>query len=368
MTTQVFRFAKRTNGGRALVLAGRPPLQRAKAPALIGFAEDPMAAYARRREVSMIGFADPTPVNLSPQQVRIINPILTQVALGYQNSEFIGDALFPRVPVDIRGGQVLQFGKEDFKVYNLKRSPGATTEEISFGYLGDPFALVQDAVNVKIPREYQQDAEVMPGIDLGARAVRKGMAVIYKSLEMDQAALALNPANYGANVVALSGTAQWSNPASDPVGQVLAYKETIRTQIGRYPNVMAFGPAPWLAFRNNPVVKTRYQFTTPDAITEEMIAKLLELEKVVVGKAVTSDDNGNMSDIWGDNAVLAYVPQQLAAVEEPSFGYTYTYQGTPYAEAPWWDNSKKSWVYGVTMDRLPVVTGIASGYLVQNPS
>lgn len=316
----------------------------------------------------MIGFADPTPVNLSPSQVRIINPILTQVALGYQNSEFIGDALFPRVPVDIRGGQVIQFGKEDFKTYNLKRAPGASTEEMSFGYLGDPFALVQDAINVKIPREYQQDAEVMPGIDLGARAVRKGMSIIGKSLEMDQATLALNPANYGANTVTLSGTAQWSNAASDPVGGILGYKETIRTQIGRYPNVLGCSASAWLALRNNPVVKQRYQYTTPDAITEDMIAKLLELEKVVVGKAVTSDDNGNMTDIWGDNAILAYVPQTLAAVEEPSFGYTYTYAGTPYAEAPWWDNSKKSWIYGITMDRLPVVTGIASGYLIVNPS
>ncbi len=316
-----------------------------------------------------IRFADPVPVNLSPSQVRVINPVLTTVALGYRNPEFIGDYLFPRVPVDIRGGQILQFGKEDFKAYNTRRSPGATTERISFGYLGDPFALVQDSIEVAVPREYQQDAERMPGIDLGSRAVRRSMNVILKQLEIDQAALATTAANYGSsNKVTLSGTSQWSNASSDPVGAVLAAKETIRTQIGAYPNVMALGPAPWVALRNNPVVKTRYQYTTPDAITEEMIAKLLELDRVVVGRAITAADDGTTSDIWGDNAVLAYVPQALTALEEPAFGYTYTYQGTPYAETPYWDPRAKSWVYGTTMDRVPVLTGITAGYLFINPS
>jgi hypothetical protein len=373
MAKQVFRFAAgadrpRRIGAPAIIGPRRRQLEFGE-PELSVHIDDDTGMVSRRAEVPLIGFADPTPFSMSPQQIRVINPILTTVALGYTNSEFVGGALFPRVPVDIRGGQVLQFGLEDFKTYNLKRAPGGTTEEISFGYFGDPFALFQDAIDVKMPREFQQDAEVMPGIDLGARAVRKGMNVIYKSLEVDQAALALNTANYPAgNQIVLSGTSQWSNANSDPVGQVLTYKETIRTQIGRYPNTGLFSATGWMAFRNNPTVKQRYQFTTPDAITEQMIARLLELEKVVVGRGVTATDAAVMSDIWGDNAVFAFVPQQLSAIEEPSYGYTYTYRGTPYAETPYWDAKRKSWIYGVTMDRLPVVTGIASGFLVQNPN
>lgn len=316
-----------------------------------------------------LAFADPVPVNLSLGQVRIINPILTTVALGYRNPQFVGEVLFPRVPVDIRGGQILQFGKEDFKSYNLRRAPGGTTQRVNFGYLGDPFALVQDSVEMPVPREYQQDAERMPGIDLGSRAVRRSMNIVLKSLEVDQAAMAVNPANYaGGSQSTLSGTSQWSNAASDPVGQILGYKETVRAQTGMYPNVMVLGPAPWIALRNNPVVKQRYQYTTPDAITEDMIAKLLELDKIAVGRSITSDDGGVFSDIWGDNAVLAYSPRELSAVEEPAFGYTYTYAGTPYAEVPYWDARAKAWVYGVTMDRVPVLTGIAAGYLIINPS
>ena len=88
---------------------------------------------------------------------------------------------------------------------------------MNFGYLGDPFALVQDSVEMPVPREYQQDAERMPGIDLGARAVRRSMNIILKSLEVDQAAIATNPANYaGGDQSTLSGTSQWSNAGFRP--------------------------------------------------------------------------------------------------------------------------------------------------------
>jgi hypothetical protein len=317
-------------------------------------------------------FAEPVgPTSMSPAQVQVVDPVLTMVALGYKNQQFVGDNVFPRVPVEIRAGQILQFGMEDFKEYNIKRSPGADTQRISFGYEGAPFACVQDAVEIPIPREFQQTAEVMPGIDLGSRAVRRAMNVILKSLEYDQAALAVNASNYEDNTTTLSGSSQWDNTgdaSSDPVEQLLDFKETVRAQTGMYPNVVTFGPLPWNAFKRHPVVRDQYKYTSSRSITTDMIAELLEVEMVQVAKAVTADDLNNLSDIWGDNVVMSYSPKELSAMEEPSFAYTYVYRGTPYAEPPYWDARAKSWVYGVTMDRIPVLTGISSGYLVVNPS
>jgi hypothetical protein len=316
-------------------------------------------------------FAEPVgPTSMSPAQVQVVDPVLTTVALGYKNQRFVGDAVFPRVPVEIRAGQILQFGMEDFKSYNLKRSPGADTERISFGYQGTPFACVQDAVEVAIPREFQQTAEVMPGIDLGSRAVRRAMNIILKSLEYDQAQLAIGSGNYEGNTVALSGSSQWDNAgdaSSDPVEQILDLIQTVRAQTGMEPNTVTFGPLPWIGFKRHPVVRDQYKYTSPASVTTAMITELLEVEQVTVGKSVTADDLNNVSDIWGNNVVLSYSPRELSAMEEPSFGYTYAYKGTPYAEPPYWDPRAKSWVYGVTMDRIPVLTGISTGYLIQSP-
>ncbi|MFC3086888.1 hypothetical protein [Tabrizicola soli] len=53
-------------------------------------------------------------------------------------------------------------------------------------------------------------------------------------------------------------------------------------------------------------------------------------------------------------------------MEQPSFGYTYTLKGHPFVKPPRWEGGKRSWIYGVTYERKPVLTGIASGFLFSN--
>jgi hypothetical protein len=58
---------------------------------------------------------------MSGSQVRVVDPVLTEVARGYSNPAFVGSGLFPYVPVGVRGGKIVQFGKEAFRLYNTAR-------------------------------------------------------------------------------------------------------------------------------------------------------------------------------------------------------------------------------------------------------
>lgn len=306
---------------------------------------------------------------LTNQGARIIDPILTNVAQGYRNAEFVGNVLFPRVPVFASGGQIIEFGKEAFLNYNLRRAPGGPTKRIQFGYLGKPFALLQDSVEVPIPREHMRDAAAVPGIDLGTRAVGLGMKVVLKSLEVDQAAIALNAANYDANhKVALAGATKWSAATGTPTIDIANSREAIRSSVGVYPNVGVMSAVAFEAAINNPNVKNQFQYTTSDSITEEMLAKLWKLERIVVGKAIGMTDAGVASDIWGNNVVLAFTNLGSQNAEEPSYGYTYTMEGNPLVEQPYWDPATKSWIYPTNFERVPVLSGITSGFLIQNPA
>ena len=305
---------------------------------------------------------------MNPSAVRVINPILTTHVQGYKQPGLVGQSLFPRVPVEVSGGQILEFGKESFKLYNPRRAPGAGTKRISFGYLGKPFSLFNDALEAPVPREYLRDASVVPGIDLGTRAVNLVMRSILLGQEVAQAALALDAAQYDANhKVALLGAAKWSDPASDPIAQMDTYKEAIRSSIGINPNTLTLSAVAFGALKTNVKVREQFKYTTADSITAQMLAKLFELERVEVGGAVAADDAGAFTDVWGNNAVLAYVPTNPSGMEEPSYGYTYTMAGHPLVEEPYYDNNAKSWIYGVGHEAAPVLSGITAGYLVQNP-
>jgi hypothetical protein len=306
---------------------------------------------------------------MSNAGVRVIDPILTNVAQGYRNAEFVGNVLFPRVPVYASGGQIIEFGKEAFYSYNLRRTPGGATKRIQFGYLGKPFALQQDSIEAQVPREWLRDAAAVPGIDLGSRAINLGMKVVTKSLEEDQAALATNANNYDANhKLALAGGTKWSSATGTPSDDIDTAREAIRGSIGVYPNVVLMSAVAFNAARNNPNVKARFQYTSHDAITEDMLANLWNVEKVVVGKAIGMTDAGVPSDIWGNNVVLAYTNLGSINAEEPSFGYTYTMDGNPLVEPTYWDPATKSWVYPVNFERVPVLSGITAGFLIQAPA
>lgn len=307
---------------------------------------------------------------LSPSSARVIDPILSTVAKGYRNQEMVGSTLFPTANVSVSGGQILEFGREAFRLYSSARTPGSATRRVQYGYLGKPFALFNHSLEGMVPREYQRDASLVPGIDLGKGAVVKTMKALQLSVEVEQAALALNAANYGAsNKTALAGATKWSTSTGVPLTDIDAGREAIRSQCGVYPNVLLLSAVAFNACKNNPSVVTRFQYTSAQSITPDMLAALFNVKKVVVGAGVYWSDANVATDIWGNSAVLAYVPEgNLSDPDEPSYGYTYTMTGNPAADEPYYDANTKSWIYPVTYERAPVLSGISAGYLIQTPA
>ncbi len=307
---------------------------------------------------------------MTPGQARVIDPILSSVAQGYQNNEFVGAKLFPTVPVSSRGGKILAFGKEDFMLYNTARAPGQNTKRVQFGYSGSSYALEDHSLEGVLPRENQQEAEAVPGIDLGSITVNKTQNIIGLRLEKAQADLARNPANYPAgNKVVLSGASQWSDfsGTSDPIKDIEAGKEAIRKVTGKRPNLVEMGAQVFSVLKQHPKIVDRIKYTGRDVATPELLASLLSVDEVVVGDAVYADDAGNFSDVWGKDVVLAYTVTASARDRgTPSFGYTYQLEGYAQVEEPYFDRNTKSWIYPVTDVVAPVIAGATAGYLIQN--
>lgn len=305
---------------------------------------------------------------MTNSQARAIDPILTAVARGYQQNALVGMNLFPRVPVMQRGGKIITFGKEAFMQYaNMKRAPGQNTRRIQFGYAGAAYALEDFSLEGQVPIETQQEAEAVPGIDMASRTVNGVQDIIANRLEIAQAALATTAGNYAAgNKVTLSGTAQWSDLANaDPVANIETAKEAVRAATGKRPNVVVMGAVVASKCRQTASIKDRIKYTGRDIATNELLASLFGVERVLVGDAVQASDAGVFSDVWGKFVVVAYTPTaSLAAQGVPSYGYTYQLNSMPMAEEPYYDRNSKSWIYPVTDVCAPVIAGAESGYLI----
>ncbi|PIQ25414.1 hypothetical protein COW20_15245 [bacterium (Candidatus Blackallbacteria) CG13_big_fil_rev_8_21_14_2_50_49_14] len=305
---------------------------------------------------------------MNTAQARVVDPVLTEVARGYRNAEHVGLNLFPYVPVGQRGGKVVEFGKEAFKLYRTARAPGGNVGSVDFAYSNTPYALEQHALNGKVPVELLEDAKAIPGIDLGKIAVSQVMDIIHLRLEYQQAQLARNAASYAAsNKVTLSGTSQWSDASSKPSSDIETAREAIRTKTGLYPNVAIISAAVFSVLKTHPQIIDRIKYTGRDSVTAQMLAALWDIDQVHVGKAVYADESGAFTDVWGKDVVLAYAaPASLAAMGSPSYAYTYRLRNYPVAEEANYSKNDRSWYYPVIDEVSPVIAGADAGYLITN--
>ena len=65
------------------------------------------------------------------QPARQIDPVLTNLALGYKQAEFIGEKLMPVVFTDKEGVKVPKFGKGSFVEHATERAVGAASNVIT---------------------------------------------------------------------------------------------------------------------------------------------------------------------------------------------------------------------------------------------
>lgn len=306
---------------------------------------------------------------MTPAGARVVDPVLSTVAQGFQNSELVFPHLFPIVPVGQRGGRIIQFGREDFRQYNTARAPGAATKRIDIGYSGASYSLTDYSLEGKVPFELMQEANAVPGIDLGRVAVMKVQNVIQLGNEILAASNATNAANYQAtNKVTLSGTSQWSDQSagvSNPSRDIQIAIEAVRAAVGKRANTIVLGPRVWAAVKTHPLIIDRIKYTGRDSITLDMLANLWDVKRVVVGDAIYEDATGALQDVWGRNVVVAYTDiSGVADAGLPSYGYTYRLSGYPLVEAPYQDRNAKSWIYPVTDSLAPVIASPNAGYLI----
>ena len=308
---------------------------------------------------------------MSNSSARIIDPVLTAVAQGFKHPTFVGSSLFPRVPVNSRGGKIVSFSKEDFMLYNTGRSPGQNTKRVQFGYTAGNYALESHSLEGTLPIETMQEANAVPGIDASRMTISKMQNIIAMRLEKAQADVARTLASYAAsNKITRSGTAQWSDltsGVSDPIADIETGKEAVRKKIGMRPNTGVIGAAVMEKLKQHPKIVDRMKYTGRDVATVEILASLFGLKYLSVGEGVFSDDAGAFSDIWGKDVVLAYTETgSLVEMGAPSYGYTYQLDGYPVVEEPYFDRNTKSWIYPVTDEVAPVIAGADAGYLIQN--
>ena len=308
------------------------------------------------------------------------NPILTNLLLGMGQGTYIAEKLFPRLPQALSSVTLAQVGDERLRRYNLRRAPGGPTKRVNIKFEGKTYSVEQYAVDVPMPRELLREADegrklnVGNYLDVSRIAMTTASDILALDYEIDVGTLATTAGSYAAgHVLALAGGTKWSASTGTPVTDIRAASDVIRKKIGKRPNTLTLSADAFSVIVTNAEVKGYLPQTNLGPATVDQLKTILNVATIEVGDAVWIDETDTGRDVWGNNAILAYVPSiggggsADISLAEPGFGFTNVIEGHPFSETPYYDNSAKSWIYGATYERRANVAYNTAAFLITNP-
>lgn len=265
----------------------------------------------------------------------VVDAALTAMAVNFTNPDasYIADEVMPRVDV---GGETFSYDyfppEEVFTVPDTTVGRRGAVPQVEFSAerregrvldrgLEDPIPL-SDIDSAAVQRQNNRS-----NYDPEARAVEGLTHLVRLDREKRVAALVMATGSYDADKrVTLAGADQWSDPASDPIGDILAGMDA--TFIAR-PNIGVCSRAVMTALRKHPKIVKAVHGNDGDSgvASRQMIAQLLELDDIFVGDAfhntAREGQAASYSRLWGSGFALIH-RNRMADTRNglPTWGFT----------------------------------------------
>ncbi len=267
-----------------------------------------------------------------------VDAILTNMSVAYiqDESAFIATKVFPIVPVEKETDKYFVFRKEDWFRDDAQRR-GDAEESAGGGYSlsTDSYACDLWAFHKDLGRKALANADAP--LDPEREATQFVTRKILLRQEIQWVSDYFGPV-WGTNMAGVAGVPgpgqfrQWSDfAASDPIEDVEAGKEAILSNTGFEPNTLVLAYPVYRKLRRHPDFRDQLKYTTADNVTAEIMARIFDIQRVLVAKAVKATaKEGDPAQTYdfthGKNALLCYAAPN-PALNAPSAGYIFGWRG-----------------------------------------
>ena len=274
-----------------------------------------------------------------PTQSQVhVDAILTNISVAYlQRAEnFIADKVFPVVPVDKQSDKYFVYSKNDWLRDEARvRTDG--TESVGSGYniTTDTYYADVYAIHKDIGDQTRANADAPINVDREAAEFVTHRLLTRREIQFVNDFMTTNKWATDVTGVAASPTTgqtvQWSDYTnSDPIEDIEAGKAKILSTTGLEANTLVLGYDVFRRLKNHPDLVDRIKYTSSQTITEDMLARMFDIERVLVSKSVKATNAEGASAAYsfttGKTALLAHVAPN-PGILTPSAGYTFSWTG-----------------------------------------
>lgn len=282
-----------------------------------------------------------------------IDRALTNMSVAYMqdSSAFIADKVFPIVKVKRQSDVYYIYNKGDF-MRDEAQLRGAATESAGGDYgveASDPYYCRKHAFHKDVTPEERANYDEPLNADSDAADFVSQKMLIRR--EMEWASKFFKSGIWGTEIEGASAASEgkviyWNEATSDPIGDVTGASVKMASTTGYKPNTLVLSPFVFNALKNHEDILDRIKYTQKGIVTEDLLATLFGVERVLVAwSVVNSAAKGAKDDIgfiMGKHALLCY-SNPTPALKKPSAGYIFA-----------WTGLEGSGAYGNRIVRLPM--------------
>lgn len=258
-----------------------------------------------------------------------VDAILTNMSIAYMQEadHFVAGKVFPTVPVQKQSDLYYTYSQEDFFRDSAQlRADGTESAGTGYGLSTDSYSALVWALHKDIGDQVRanSDAPLSPDQD-ATRFLTQQMMI---RQEVDWASKYFGTSIWGTDS---TPSTLWSAASgSDPIGDVQTGINTVLTNTGYKPNTLVMSYAVFSILKNHADIIDRYKYTSSASITEDLLASVLGVDRVLVmGGIKNSADEGasaSYAQIGDKDALLCYTADSPGLMA-PSAGYNFSWTG-----------------------------------------
>lgn len=265
-------------------------------------------------------------------QVRI-DLMLTNISIQTKNEGYIAENAMPIIPVRLEASKYFVYDLSRFDAPPALRAERAKYGRVEFSLSTDTYQCEEYGLEIPIDDRERQNAIEPLNVDVDSTEILTDMILNDREQRVTNVVLASGNYTHG-NTTNYAGSAlAWlpTNGTSDPITDIVVTgRETVRKNIGKYPNKLFLGAEVFSNLKQHPLIVDRIKYngsgTVPGKVTLAALADLFEVDDVYVGLPLRRTSNQNqadvLADVWGKNALLAFINPR-PAIKQISLGYQF---------------------------------------------
>jgi len=257
---------------------------------------------------------------------------LTNLSVGFKNdmNHFVSDKVFPTVPVAKQTDKYFTYTQADFFRTDAQlRAPGTESAGSGYNLSTDTYSCDVLALHKDIADQTRANADAP--LDMNRDAVEFLTQHMMLKREIDWASTFFTTSVWSSDE---NGDWTGSNSAIDAIH---GYQDTVEGNTGYRPNTLVLGASAFQRLKNNSDVLDRIKYTQQGVVTEQLLAGLLGLDKVLVARAIKNTANegatASYSRVYETDSALLVYSAPSPSLMHPSGGYTFSWTGYSGAQS-----------------------------------